>query len=90
LAVRSPTSTCASCSPQRSSTATRHRRSCILLLLNGLRVSKVCKPNIEDLQREPGGGYPLLVRGKGAKHASVALNASAQLAVLAVAGTRSS
>jgi integrase len=27
-----------------------------LLLLNGLRVSEVCKANIEDLQREPGGG----------------------------------
>jgi site-specific recombinase XerD len=61
-----------------------------LLLLNGLRVSEVSKANVEDLQREPGGGYSLLVRGKGGKHASVALNASTTLPVLAVVGTRSS
>ena len=38
-----------------------------LLLLNGLRVSEVCKANIEDLQREPGGGYSLLVRARAAR-----------------------
>jgi site-specific recombinase XerD len=36
-----------------------------LLLLNGLRVSEVCRADIEDLRREPGGGHSLVVRGKG-------------------------
>lgn len=61
-----------------------------LLLLNGLRVTEACTANIEDLQREPAGGHSLLVRGKGGKEVTVALNASTTLAVLAVAGTRSS
>ena len=61
-----------------------------LLLLNGLRVTEVCKANVEDLQREPGGGHSLLVRGKGGKDVSVALNERTERAVLAAAGTRSS
>ena len=58
-----------------------------LLLVNGLRVTEVCKANVEDLQREPGGGHSLLVRGKGGKDVSVALNERTERAVLAVAGT---
>jgi integrase/recombinase XerD len=58
-----------------------------LLLLNGLRVTEVCKATIKDLQREPGGGHSLLVRGKGGKDVRVALNERTEFAVLAVAGT---
>jgi len=61
-----------------------------LLLLNGLRVTEVCNVNVEHLQREPGGGHSVTIRGKGGKDARVALNDRTELAVLAVAAARSS
>jgi integrase/recombinase XerD len=60
-----------------------------LLLLNGLRVSEVCGADIDDLRREPGGGYSLRVRGKGGKEVDVALNGRTEAAVLATVGARS-
>ena len=53
-----------------------------LLVLNGLRVSEVCRADIEDLRREPGGGHSLVVRGKGGKEVDVALNERTERAVL--------
>jgi site-specific recombinase XerD len=60
-----------------------------LLVLNGLRVSELCGADIEDLHREPGGGYSLTVRGKGGKEVDVALNARTERAVLKAVGARS-
>jgi len=60
-----------------------------LLVLNGLRASEVCGANVEDLRREPDGGYSLAVRGKGGKEADVALNERTKRAVLATVGARS-
>jgi site-specific recombinase XerD len=60
-----------------------------LLLLNGLRVSEVCRADIEDLRREPGGGHSLVVRGKGGKEVEVALNERTERAVLRTVGARS-
>ena len=60
-----------------------------LLLLNGLRVSEVCRADIEDLRREPGGGHSLVVRGKGGKEVEVALNERTERAVLRAVGARS-
>jgi integrase/recombinase XerD len=59
-----------------------------LLVLNGLRVSEVCSAKIEDLRREPHGGYSLVVRGKGGKEVEVALNARTERAVLQTVGAR--
>lgn len=60
-----------------------------LLLLNGLRVSEVCRADIEDLRREPSGGHSLVVRGKGGKEVDVALNERTERAVLRTVGARS-
>ena len=59
-----------------------------LLVLNGLRVSEVCEADVEHLRREPGGGYSLVVRGKGGKEVEVALNERTERAVLKTIGTR--
>lgn len=59
-----------------------------LLMLNGLRVSEVCRANIEDLRREAGGGHSLIVRGKGNKQSAVALNSRTERAVLTTVGGR--
>jgi integrase/recombinase XerD len=59
-----------------------------LLVLNGLRVSEVCEADVEHLRREPGGGYSLLVRGKGGKEVEVALNERTERAVLKTIGAR--
>jgi len=61
-----------------------------LLLRNGLRVSELCRAEVEDLRREPGGGHSLIVRGKGVKEVTVALNARTERAVLAAVGVRPS
>lgn len=61
-----------------------------LLLLNGLRVSEVCGADVEDLRREPGGGHSLIVRGKGGKEVTVALNERTERAVIAVVAGRQS
>ena len=60
-----------------------------LLLLNGLRVSEVCRADIEDLPLEPGGGHSLLVRGKGGKEVDVALNERTERTELRTVGARS-
>ena len=59
-----------------------------LMLLNGLRVSEVCRADIEDLRREPHGGYSLNVRGKGGKDVDIPLNERTEKAVLATIGVR--
>ncbi len=61
-----------------------------LLVLNGLRVSEVCRADVEDLRREPGGGHSLIVRGKGAKEVAVALNERTERALLTAIGARTS
>lgn len=60
-----------------------------LLCLNGLRVSEVCAAQVEDLRREPGGGWSLRVLGKGGKEAWVALNKTTERAVMKAVGGRS-
>jgi integrase len=60
-----------------------------LLVLNGLRASEVCAASVEDLRREPDGGYSLAVRGRGGEEVDVALNERTGRAVLATAGERS-
>jgi len=59
-----------------------------LMLLNGLRVSEICGADIEDLRREPHGGYSLNVRGKGGKDVDIPLNDRTERAVLATIGVR--